>query len=449
MLSHVATHGVSLGVRRTQGESRQSNWRRLYIPTLMLICFSYPITTVLFLKLGIATGEFNQYFKAALLALSLVSLIVALPHARKVKGALLPILAFFACYGARLINDVVGEGILMIYQTPTYVFGYFFGLTLLPVVALLIAYDESDLPMLYRYTFISLILVNVVLLGHALTADGFTTDAAFSGRVEVAGELDGTAVLNPLTFGIMGAILSAFVFGYLTTTESISFRARAFNLVLLALGGGNILFSASRGPALAFMLVILVTIMSLLRGSFGGRALKIRRSTWFYLAALLALFVYLIVASDMKIFLFDRFEITYTGRQGGAQEERDFLFANAWADFLSSPIIGSAYAVSVGNASPHNVILESLMAVGLIGTSLFMLALAFAGRGLWRLFNGKMGQQGYTMGLASLCLITIGLTSYSIGQSPELWIFLSLVTLLGTEANFRHLARQRYGGCYR
>jgi O-antigen ligase len=435
--------------RHQKGIKSPLTWRRMYIPTLMLICFSYPFTTVLLLKLGMTPRGFNQTFKVLLLALSFVSLIVALPHARNVKGALLPMLAFFACYGARLINDVVGEGILMLYQTPTYVFGYFFGLTLLPVIALVIAYDESDLPMLYSYTRISLILVNVVLLGHALTADGFTTDAAFSGRVEVAGELDGTAVLNPLTFGIMGAILSAFVFGYLTTAESISFRARAFNLALLVLGGGNILFSASRGPALAFMLVILVTIASLLRGSFGGRALKIRRSTWFYLAALLAVLVYLIAASDMNIFLFDRFELTYSGRQSGVQEERDFLFANAWADFLSSPIIGSAYAISVGNASPHNVFLESLMAVGLIGTSLFLLALAFAGRGLWRLFNGKMGQQGYTIGLASLCLITIGLTSYSIGQSPELWIFLSLITLLGNGTNFWHLAGQRHAANYR
>jgi O-antigen ligase len=445
MSSHVPTHGMSLGARQTQGKLGQLNWRRLYIPTLMLICFSYPITTVILLKLGVSPGTVNQYVKAALLALSFVSLIVALPHARNVKGALLPLVAFFACYSVRLINDVIGEGILMVYQTPTYVFGYFFGLTLLPVITLLIAYDESDLPTLYRYTFISLILVNLVLLGHALTADGFTTEAAFSGRVEVAGELDETSVLNPLTFGIMGAILSAFVFGFLTTAETISFRARAFNLALLALGGGNILFSASRGPALAFMLVILVTIFSLLRGSFGGRALKIRRSTWFYLAALLAVLVYLIVASDMNIFLFDRFELTYSGRQSGVQEERDFLFANAWADFLSSPVIGSAYAISVGNASPHNVFLESLMALGLVGTSLFLLALAFATLGLWRLFNGKMGQQGYTIGLASLCLITIGLTSYSIGQSPELWIFLSLVTLLGSRAHSRHLSRQRPG----
>jgi O-antigen ligase len=141
--------------------------------------------------------------------------------------------------------------------------------------------------------------------------------------------------------------------------------------------------------------------------------------------------LYLAFASGMEIFLFDRFELTYEGRLGGAEEERDLLFASAWSDFLSSPLIGKAYAVSLGDASPHNVFLESLMSVGLFGTAFFLATLIYAFLGLWRLLNGVMGQRGYTIGLSSLCLMTLGLTSYSIGQSPELWIFLSLITLLG------------------
>ena len=87
----------------------------------------------------------------------------------------------------------------MTYQTPIYVFGYFFGLTVLPIVALLLAYDQSDLPLLSRATLISLVAVNFFLVAHSLTSDNFATDAAFSGRVEVAGDLDQTTVLNPIT----------------------------------------------------------------------------------------------------------------------------------------------------------------------------------------------------------------------------------------------------------
>jgi hypothetical protein len=412
-------------------------WRQLYIPTLLLICFSYPVTTVALLKLGAPVSTANQYIKAALVALSFVALIAAIPHSRKVKRVLIPMLAFFFIYGIRLIYDVLGEGILMGYQTPAYVFGYFFGLTFLPIIVMLLAYDDSDLPQLYLYTFFALVLVNIALLFHALTADAFASETAFSGRVEVAGDLEQTAVLNPLTFGIMGAMLSAFVIGFLTVSQHMKIRYHTISLILLAIGGANILFSASRGPAIAFMLVIAVTIFSLLRGLIGHRRMKVRTSTWLYIGVMFLALLYLVFASEMEIFLFDRFELTYEGRLGGAQEERDFLFANAWADFLSSPLFGSSYVVSVGAASPHNILLESLMSVGLLGSVFFLIAITYSFIALWRLLNGSFGERGYTLALSTLCIMTLGLTSYSIGQSPELWILLSLITILGNTPRSR------------
>ena len=41
-------------------------FRRLYIPVIMLICFSYPITTVLLLRLGTSLSGANQMIKATL-----------------------------------------------------------------------------------------------------------------------------------------------------------------------------------------------------------------------------------------------------------------------------------------------------------------------------------------------------------------------------------------------
>ena len=121
----------------------------------------------------------------------------------------------------------------------------------------------------------------------------------------------------------------------------------------------------------------------------------------------------------------------YESRSGGIQEERDFLYSVAWNDFLSAPLFGNAYVLSIDATTPHNVPLEVLMSVGLIGAVFFAVAMAFAAVALWRMLNGARGDRGYTLALASLCLLTMGLTSFSIGQSPELWIFIALVTVIG------------------
>ena len=199
------------------------------------------------------------------------------------------------------------------------------------------------------------------------------------------------------------------------------------------------MFSASRGPAVAFIMVIFVTIYSLFRFrvSDSDSGQKTQNSTWFYLFGMLAVLLYLVVASDMDIFLFDRFSMFYENRSGGGAEERDFLYANAWADFLESPLFGNSYVVSIGAASPHNVFLESLMAVGLLGTAFFSIVLLRAFAALWKLINGSMGQFGYTLALSALCLMILGLTSYSIGQSPDLWIFVALITLISGSSRSR------------
>ena len=175
----------------------------------------------------------------------------------------------------------------MMYQSPIYVYGYFFGLTFLPIILLALSYRPTDLGAIYRWTFLLLVTANLALVLHALTANSFAAEMAFAGRVEVAGDLAQTAVLNPLTLGINGAMLCAFVIGFLTTSPVLPAWTRAVALGLLALGGANILFSASRGPALAFALVVMVTIYTLVRGALGLRAVKVRASTWVYLAALL------------------------------------------------------------------------------------------------------------------------------------------------------------------
>lgn len=409
---------------------RQLLWRQFYVMVLPIVCFGYSITTVLMIWLGAPIGEANFLIKAILFALSGLSVLLTLPNARKASAALIPLWLFLACYAVRLIYDVSGRGILFGAQTPLYVYGYFFGLTVLPIIALNLGFTRLDTDRIFRWIFAVVVVANVVLFIYSLTAPVFNADDAFAGRMEVAGQDEGTAVLNPLTFGMMGAMLGAMSIGVLTTAERLRMSALAGFALALALSFSNILFSASRGPFLAFALVVVVTAILLTRSTFVRNSLRIRQTTWVFLAAIVGVVIYLALFSGKNIFLFERFLMMFENRTGGVLEERDFIRDVAWQDFLSSPIIGSSYAVSVDNASPHNVILESLMATGLIGTGLLGLTMLVFGTGLWRVLRGDQGASAYCLGLATLCLVTMAMTSYSIGQSPDLWIFIALITLI-------------------
>lgn len=408
-------------------QTGDSAWRRLYIPMITLIAFSYPITIIALVSLGLPTGEFNQYIKIFLSGLAAASLFLALPESKAMSGALLPLLTFLFLYGLRLIYDVSGLGLVFGSQSASYVYGYFFGLTLLPVIALNVAYKRIDIDSLFRWAFAVIVLTNIALFLFSLTSEGLAANSAFSSRAEIVGEEYQTAVLNPLNFGVMGAMMSALALGVLTTAQRLSIPLLGGCCLLIVIGIANILFSGSRGPFLAFA----VALLAILWSTFGSR-LRIRQIIWVVVGLIIAGLIYLALFSKVQIFLFDRFLMMFENRTGGMLEERDFLLEVAWQDFLSSPILGSSYVISVGNASPHNIVVEALMSTGLLGGVFFGFAAVRFAIALYRMLRGDFGRSAYCLAPPILCMLTIGLTSYSIGQSPELWIYIALVTVMGS-----------------
>ncbi len=418
---------ISDSARRINTPRRDSVWRRLYIPTIVLIAFSYPITTIAFLLLGLSPTEFNASIKAVFAVMALGAWLLAFLYSRGTSNALLPLLIFHFIYGLRLIYDVSALNIVSSFQSPLYVYGYFFGLTVLPVIAIHIAFKRVDIESLFRWTFAMIVVANVFLFLFSFTSDGFAAESAFSRRTEVAGADYQTAVLNPLTFGIMGAMMSALVLGILTTTPRLTIRMLGGCCLLIAIGIANILFSGSRGPFLAFAVALSAVVWS----TFGSQ-LRIRQITWVIVGSIVAAFIYLALFSNFEILLFDRFLLMFENRTGGLREERDFLLDVAWQDFLSSPIFGNSYVLSVGNESPHNIVMDALMSTGLLGGAILGLAMLRFALALYKLLRGDLGRSAYCLALPSLCMLTIGMTSYSVGQSPELWIYIALVTIMGS-----------------
>lgn len=116
----------------------------------------------------------------------------------------------------------------------------------------------------------------------------------------------------------------------------------------------------------------------------------------------------------------------------GGREARDYLLMEAWSDFLKSPIIGESYVLQSGGY-PHNFIAEAFMATGLVGTIFLIIAFVYVLTGIWRILNGRAGPYGISIALLAICYMVVGLVSGSIGQYPDLWACMAMMTALGWE----------------
>jgi len=418
--------------------------REYYIWAIGFISFGYIIVMPLSLLLGIASSSLNFYIRAAELGLVLLILFFSVLQLRSNRGILLPLIIFFMIYGFRLINDVLFNDILMIYQSPIYVLGYFFGLTLIPVIAISLLYRHEDVPMIFRDFLILLVAANIMLMLYALIFGNIEGGNAFSGRVQAASELEGAALLGPIWIGLAGAMLASMLFGILATRRGTGKLCKIVAMLLMAIAGSNILFGASRGPVVGLALSILLFLFCpgrIMADVAGGGS---RWRGWAITFGIIALSSLIVLFSESSIFLVDRFAKMYEEGLTSGVEARYIIYKTAWQDFLSSPLIGTSYVVSFENSSPHNIVLESLMATGILGSSFLFIALWRALRGIIRLLRGLRGTEGTCLALLAVVQLAMGLTSGSISQSPGLWISVALVTVMGTpESSLCHQAHNR------
>lgn len=424
--------------------------RQFYVIALMLICFSYPITTVWLIELGAPVSQVNLVIKAGILFLFLLSLLVVLSHQPRLPRVVLPLLVFLALYGVRLLYDVMILDILMVFQTRTYVFGYFFGLTLVPVVVIALALRPMDITAIHRWTFYFLIAANVSLILYTYLRGPIVAETAFAGRLQEDGVLESTALLNPILVGAVGAMLAVFAIGRLATFGRMSVGTQVFHLVCVFMGGINVLLGASRGPAVA----LLASIVLVFAGSLGkvGRGTRLQPRTWIYVGLFVIGFSTLVATDVIKLQLIERFELMFDPTYKPEGEERRVIYAMAWSDFLSSPFVGSSYVVRQGAYSPHNILLEALMATGAFGGMAFIAAMALMCRGLWKLIRGFAGPLGVSIGLVATCFFILSMTSGSITGNPEFWAYMVAASLLGhfaARAAVARSPREGEGACGR
>ena len=170
-----------------------------------------------------------------------------------------------------------------------------------------------------------------------------------------------TAVLNPISVGHLG--VSVFIVALCGLAGS-SLLAKVFRWLLILTSVVVIVASASRGPILAALMVAIV--YSFVRRRRRSLALGVLLFRLALLAAVIAAVVLAInyLEEGGYISLIERFSETL---EDVAAQERIAMAIGAWTQFTDHPLFGSAFVELRYYTYPHNIVLESLMATGVVG----------------------------------------------------------------------------------
>lgn len=311
--------------------------------------------------IGLSEDSLSLPFRIIILCASIFVIFKIFFSPRLSKIYLSPIilfLVFWAIYSVRIIHDLYLNPIKLFPETnSSEYFQFAFGVVLIPSISLFLilqAYKlniEWTLKWLYRFLFL---ILSIALFSRAGS--------------EVTGRTAGDITVGIISFGQFSATLSILSIYYLASVKLNYINIIYYTLGFL-IGFSGIIVSASKSPLLALILVLFIFFV--LRFQFYKSIILISLLGIFsslYFVELITFFSQYFNSNILERILYS-IEI-------GDDTARKKLISVAFNDFLDNPFFGNAMLIQkngMAGTYPHNLIIESFMATGIIGGSIFIL----------------------------------------------------------------------------
>lgn len=224
-----------------------------------------------------------------------------------------------------------------------------------------------------------------------------------------------TPVLNPISVGHLGvSVMIVALCGFAGSGPG----ARLLRSLLVLLSVIVVVGSVSRGPILAALVAALLLAVRPRAGSrirLFGVVLRVALVA----AAIAAVAVAINYLEQSGII--DVVERLTETLQDVASQERTAMFAGAWQQFTEHPFVGSAFVERRFMMNPHNVILESLMAVGIVGLALLLVSMSASLVATQRVLRIP-GNHAW-VGLIYVQYVINGMLSGSLFTDGTFWLF--------------------------
>lgn len=371
-----------------------------------VVLVGYPAIAPLAALIGMSSRVVTIPYRGVVAAISLALVLVGIASRRFYHGLLLfPLAAFWVLYMARLILDTLAAPIPLRMSLGEY-YMFTIGTVLLPLMAFLVVPTTRALE--WARQWILMVGAAACVANLLLAAAALPLSRLGLGSVRLSIE-----TLNPISLGhtgVMTAILAAFE---LLRSESVA--KRRF-LAIAALGAGIVamIASGSRGPV--FALLFAMAFLMLVGWRLGSRTRVV---------------VALGTAAAMGAFLFFKVEglaraaaaFRFGGITGTMYDPsvnvRLALFEEGLRLFAENPVTGAAIELPGSGYYPHNIIIEALMATGVIGGVMFLLA--FAGAAFAAVRLAIVAPLYAWLGALLVQQMVAVQFSGAIAGSPEVW----------------------------
>jgi hypothetical protein len=239
--------------------------------------------------------------------------------------------------------------------------------------------------------------------------------------------LAGNSIMNPISLGHFAASGIILVAAKLRSTQDLQYSHRNYfwSFACLFVFCIALIMASSRGPVVSLILTL---------GYFIIPKTNFRNVKNLVIAVVvIGILGSALLVSDGVIGYFTNRMVIDLGDGQSGGERRFFLWAEGIRIFFENPILGTQTTTSMGY--PHNIIIEMLMAVGVIGTWVF-LYLVFKCLNKTNLLR-DMGSLSVWPGLLFIQYLSGSLFSGAIYSSNMLWYCMALVLTI----NLNHLRK--------
>ena len=389
---------------------------------ILFTCFGYPIQAMVVLYSGMDSTPINLAFRAIYLIISLYLIFWWLfqqnpfsPRKWAQSGSnilLIVFSLFWVIYSIRLVHDLEYKNWQLTGYHKYYVYSWAFGCSMIPALAVLVNANNINIKRLTRNMLFFILLSNLCLAAYLISIYKYGFQAIFLERVQIflPGEAQevkllpdelkkaSTVLINGITLGFYGFLLAiASISYFLFYQRKLSIWSTFFLTAAFLLGVFNLMAGASRGPFLSFVLLFTIVVMvsiliTLFRivyflylkirvkvtGMRPNVLFQIRFKPVIYkmmmtLLGLLLIFTLFNFEKEKTKIDFD--ELGMSARLKSMLEfkndisttERVNMWKSAMHQFKTNPILGDSFINNFGNLYSHNLILDVLMSVGIVG----------------------------------------------------------------------------------
>ncbi len=372
----------------------------------------YPIISTIPVLFGVEPRLATVPFRALVLGISLLMLIrYGLPGSNRYRGWLWgPFLAFWLLYFIRIAWDTLFVTQVMTIR-PWELWLQAVGMMFIPAAAVLVEVDSVIWRRAMRWTTITVIVACIAVSSASVWAIRSTgLEALRDGRF-------GTFVLSPIFYGHLGASVVLLVM-YWALEAKPGVGGWILTALCVLLGSGALILSGSRGPLLALLAgatVLFVSMWSRRRwawtvAALAGAALVL----WWGISA---------IGDTLGLAILGRIEAALTGFSDTSGQLHIQMIHDAFTQFLDSPFLGSGVVERNSGEYPHNVLLESFMATGVVGGSLFCIMVWGTAKAGWRL--ARAGSDRAWIAMLFVQYMVFALTAGALFVSSHMWVLMA------------------------